>query len=431
MYSTQGPAVAVADINGDGLDDLFFGGAKTQPSVLYTQNSNGTFSEIKNPLIAADSLSEDVDALFLDADNDGDKDLYVVSGGNEYFDTMPPLLDRLYINDGKGNFSKSPTLPLLYENKSCVSSGDMDGDGDIDLFVGSQTNAKDYGTIPKSFLLINDGKGNFTNATKEWSTTLENIGMVSDAQFADLDKDNKVDLVICGEWMQPTIFFNKNNKLVHLEMALPTGMYRTIKVVDMDNDGLQDIIVGNYGLNSKLAATTKFPLKLDIADLDNNGGKDQILSIAKDGEYFTFLGKEYLEKQLPYLKKEYLSYTKNIKSFLADTLGSYWLKNTNGTNFIMQPLPIEMQWSTLNDFYYYNTTLYTASNFYGVLPYEGRYDAATFASYNYNNEFTPNNYWQSAIQGEGRKIVPINIANKDCIILLRNNDSPLFFQLNK
>jgi enediyne biosynthesis protein E4 len=442
-YSTKGPAVAVSDINKDGLEDVFFGGAKGQPSILYVQTATGSFTSISNTAIAADSLCEDVAAVFLDADMDGDSDLYVASGGSEYFDTMPALKDRLYINDGKGIFSKSTTLPNLYENKSCVTVADIDVDGDMDIFVGGQIDSKQYGNVPKSFLLINDGNANFTIATTTWNIQLEKIGMVSDAKFADINADNLPDLIVCGEWMRPTIFINQKNKFTIQQNNFPTGWYQHLNVVDIDMDGYKDIFLGNYGLNSKLNASSQYPLQLYITDVDNNGIKDQILSVEKDGNYYPFSSKEYLEKQLPYLKKEYLSYTnmaghttdeifkKKLKGatiFSADTLGSYWLKNEKGKAFSIQPVNKEMQWSPIMDSYYNNSNLITTGNFYGVNPYEGRYDASAVTAQYFKNGRFQNIPFSTT--GEGRKIIPIKIGKNACIIIAKNNASPSILELH-
>jgi enediyne biosynthesis protein E4 len=444
-YSTKGPAVAVGDINGDGIEDVFLGGAKTQPSVIFTQTTSGAFKQQIETEIAADSLSEDVDAEFFDADNDGDNDLYVVSGGNEYFGDMKPLADRLYINDGKGNFTKSTTLPNLYENKSCVTKADIDGDGDIDLFVGSQTNAQQYGLIPTSFLLLNDGKANFTIGTSKWNTNLEKIGMVSDAQFEDINKDGFPDLVVCGEWMQPIILINEKSNFAIQKNNFPKGWYQHLNIVDIDGDGFKDILLGNYGSNSKLLASTSHPMEMYINDIDNNGKRDQILSIYKNEDYFPFANKEYLEKQLPYLKKEFLSYTKmaglttseifrkkiDEKSKLSvDTLGSYWIKNNGGKSFTLKPLEKEMQWTPIFDSYVLKQNLIVVGNFYGVLPYEGRYDANAIFSQQYNgNIFTSKSSSHFNITGESRKIKPITIAGIKYLLVLRNNEMPLFMKI--
>jgi hypothetical protein len=206
--STEGPHIAVADVNGDGWDDFYYCGAKGQPGRLLIQQRDKKFISSNDSLFIKDANSEDVDAVFFDADNDGDKDLYVVSGGNEYFGNREELKDRLYINDGKGGFIKSNTLPALYENKSTVCVADIDHDGDMDLFVGGRVNGAYYGLVPASYILLNDGKGNFTVDAGQNGKEVKEIGMVTSSCFTDLDRDGWDDLVIAGEWMPPKIFKN-------------------------------------------------------------------------------------------------------------------------------------------------------------------------------------------------------------------------------
>jgi hypothetical protein len=207
--STQGPKLAVADVNGDGLDDFFVGGAKGQAGKIFQQTVEGKFISTNENLLMADALCEDVNAVFFDADGDKDNDLYVVSGGNESSGNDPSLLDRLYINDGKGIFSKSLSLPLNYQNKSVATPADFDHDGDMDLFVGGRVVAGSYGTTPKSYLLLNNGKGAFSTAPENFAPGLQNIGMVTDALWSDIDHDGWKDLVIVGVWMPVTVY--KNN----------------------------------------------------------------------------------------------------------------------------------------------------------------------------------------------------------------------------
>jgi len=212
--STQGPKLAVADVNNDGLDDFYVCGASNQPGKLFIQTGAGKFSSANENVFAPDSLCEDVNALFFDADGDGDKDLYVVRGGNET-EKDSSNLDRLYLNDSKGNFKKSDNMPSLPGNKSVAVAADVDHDGDMDVFVGGRVVAGRYGDIPKSYLLLNDGKGKFSIATEATAPGLQNAGMVTDAAWTDLDKDGWLDLVITGEWMPITVFKNKGGKLIN------------------------------------------------------------------------------------------------------------------------------------------------------------------------------------------------------------------------
>jgi enediyne biosynthesis protein E4 len=445
QYSTKGPAVAIADINGDGLDDMFLGGAKTQPSIIYVQTANGQFLIKPNIIIANDSLCEDVDAVFFDADNDNDKDLYVVSGGNEFYEKSVPILDRLYINDGKGNFIKSTGLPDIYANKSCVTVADIDNDNDIDIFVGGSCNAAKYGTTEESHILINNGNANFKEETIKWNTAISNIGLVTDAVFADFNNDKKIDLAICGEWMAPSIFINTNNKFVQQKKSFLRGWYQHINATDFDNDGNLDIVLGNFGTNTKLNASSHYPMTMQITDLDKNKTFDQILSVNKEERYYPFATKENLEKQLPYLKKEYLSYTKmagkttsqifgkklnDANELYVDTMGSFWLKNIGQANFSVQALPSTMQWSPIYSSYYINNSLFFGGNFYGTIPYEGRYDATAFGNTIFTNNKWSTNYISDNITGEVRNILPITIKQQKHIVVVRNNNTPIILQLN-
>lgn len=398
--STQGPKMAVADINGDGLDDLFMGGAKGQAGKLFQQTLNADFVSTNELLLNADARCEDVNAVFFDADGDRDNDLYVVSGGNELSGKDSALLDRLYINDGKGNFSKSTSLPLIFGNKSVAAVDDIDGDGDMDLFVGGRVVAGAYGLIPDSYLLLNNGKGVFSVADENSAPGLRNIGMVTDAVWTDIDKDGWKDLAVVGEWIPITIYKNKKGILTNVTDKLglrnTTGLWMTIASADIDKDGYEDLLVGNWGENSKLKASNEFPLKLYVGDVDQNGSIDQVLAVANGKNYYFFLGKEEIERALPaVIRKNYLDYKSmagqtienilsnhlsRLKEFSANTLSSVIMKNDKG-KLSVSKLPPMVQWSPIFSFMTGDfdkdghADVLSAGNFYGVLPYEGRYDA--------------------------------------------------------
>jgi enediyne biosynthesis protein E4 len=452
--SASGPRIAVGDVNGDGLEDFFVCGGNNQASKLFIQQPDGTFISADDALFAEDTVTEKADAIFFDADNDGDLDLYVAGGGGGIDGQTPPQPDRLYINDGHGNFRRSLSLPAIYGDKSVVCAGDFDGDGFQDLFVGGRVSSKFYGSTPTSYLLHNDGHGNFSIVTDEIAKGLSTIGMVTGACWTDVNKDGKPDLVVVGEWMPPTVFINHLGKLEqqHSSLDTLTGWWCTVKSEDINGDGYPDLLLGNYGLNSKLKASVSFPIKMYVADFDNDGRQKQILSIQKKGKYYPFLGKKYLENQMPYLKKEFLGYremagktTENIFGkkldasvlFQAAALQSMVLLNDRHGGFTAVPLPAQMQWSPLFSFYAddFNRDnkkdLLAGGNFYGVIPFEGRYDAMpmTMGMGNGNGNFKcalP--YEKPIINGEIRDIKPIRIAGKKCIIVARRNDSLVILQ---
>lgn len=402
QLSTRGPKLAVADINGDGLDDLFICGNSRQPGSLFLQLPSGKFQPVNQPLFQADAICEDADAVFFDANGDGHPDLVVVSGGNQYLDGSAALTDRLYINDGKGNFHKGPALPVIPENKSVVVAADIDGDGDIDLFIGGSSVTDHYGEAPLSYLLLNDGRGNFTRAEEAKAPGLAHIGMVTAATFTDIDKDGWPDLVIAGEWMPITVFKNQHGRLQNITTELglqhTTGWWTTIRTADLNGDGWEDLLAGNWGENSKLHASPAAPLKLYCGDFDGNGRSDQLLAVARDGSYYPFLSKDELERHMPSLiRKKYNSYSgfagqtidqvfgsRLDKATLlqAQTLSSLLLMNTGRGGYSLSLLPKEAQWSPIFTFlpadidHDGHTDIIAAGNFYGVSPYEGRYDAS-------------------------------------------------------
>jgi len=461
LISTQGPKLAVSDINGDGLDDFFVCGAKNQPGALFQQTASGKFISINKELFSADASCEDVNAVFFDADDDGDKDLYVVSGGNEMQMEDASLLDRLYINNGKGDFSKSNSLPRLYGNKSVAIAADIDHDGDLDLFIGGRAVAGRYGDTPDSYILLNDGKENFSLANESIAPGLRKIGMVTDAAWTDIDKDGWFDLVIVGEWMPITVFKNAKGRLTNYTTTLglqnTTGLWTTIHLADMNNDGIEDLLVGNWGENSKLHASEQFPLKLFIDDFDKNGALDQILATETKGQYYPFLGKEDMEKQLPALmRKQYANYSsfagqtmeqifgkqlENAKKFSANILSSVMMINNGKGGFTISKLPMQSQWSPVfgfltGDFNSDNRIDFiTAGNFYGVLPYEGRYDAdyGTVLINRSDSGFNVLLSMQSGIllDGEIRDMKYIQTRYGKIIAIARNNQPLLFYKQDK
>jgi len=405
LLSTEGPRLAVADVNGDGLDDFYVGGAKWQPGKLFIQQHDGTFRASAQPAFEADSLSEDIGASFFDANGDGRQDLLVVSGGNEFWGEQDALRPRLYLNDGRGNFKRArDALPNIFENGSCVAVGDFNGDGRPDLFIGSRVVSKSYGMIPRSHLLENDGTGRFTDVTLEKAPALSEAGMVSSATWIDYDHDGKLDLVVVGEWMPVRVFHQENGKLVdrtkEAGLSGTNGWWNSVEAVDLRGNGRRDLVLGNLGLNSYLHASPKEPARLYVSDFSHSGGGnlEQILTSYKNGVSYPVAGRDELLKKIPSLRGKYPSYKDFGASRVEDIFpaadlsqaqvreaytfaSAVALNNGNGT-FTLQPLPLEAQFAPIyaslaGDFDGDGKTdLLVGGNFYGVIPVLGRYDAS-------------------------------------------------------
>ncbi|HEY4155233.1 MAG TPA: VCBS repeat-containing protein, partial [Puia sp.] len=453
LLSPLAPKLAVADVNADGLEDFFVCGGKGEPAKLYIQQRDGSFKSGDDSLFGKDAACEKEDALFFDADQDGDPDLYVVNGGNISASKGDLEQDRLYLNDGNGNFTRSAGLPLLSGNRSVVRAADYDGDGYKDLFIGGRANPGNYGTVPQSYLLHNDGRGNFAIVTDAVAPGLKMAGMITDACWTDINRDGRPDLVVVGDWMAPAIFINRNGRLEkeHTSLDGMTGWWTCIKSTDLDGDGYDDLLLGNYGLNSKLKASAEYPVKMYVGDFDANGIPEQLLSIQKDGKYYPFLGKEELEKQLPYLKKEYLSYSKMAGKTMeeifgeklrkadllqASTLASVVLMNDRKGGFIVKPLPVPMQWAPIFSFYTGDfdhdgkKDLLAAGNFFGTRPFEGRYDAMppTLGIGDGKGNFTCRIPFADnlLISGEVRDMQTLQVRDQRFLVLARKNEKLIF-----
>lgn len=438
--STRGPHLAKADVNADGFDDFFVCGAAGQPGVLMLQQSSGKFLPADTALFSVDAGSEDVDGLFFDADRDGDPDLYVVSGGNEYKSDDPRLADRLYINDGKGHFAKKTgALPSLLENKSCVTAADIDQDGDLDLFVGNLANPKAYGLPQTSWLLLNNGKGDFTVAPQT-QMDLREIGLVSSASFGDLDKDGWPDLVVVGEWMPITIFKNKKGSFGKQKIAASSGLWQRVELADINADGTIDILAGNWGHNNKFYAGKQMPLKCYVKDFDRNGSVEQVMAYTIDGKEYPFLAKDELERALPVLKKGYLTYGevagktvqeifddlfKDYTELKVETLSSTIFLNDGKAVFSAMPLPEDFQVAPVFAFCPVETSVLTGGNFYNVIPYEGRYDALFPLIGGFDGKLFRKQQQIAALEGEIRDMKWIKRGKKDSILLICRNNASL------
>ena len=322
--SQNGPFTTVGDINGDQLDDIFFGGAKGQSGELYIQTNDGKFIKNKSQPWAKDKDSEDLGCLFFDANGDGKKDLYVASGGNEFDLGDKALADRLYINDGVGNFKKSKrALPDINESTQCVKSADIDKDGDLDLFVGNRLIPGKYTFPASSYLLINEN-GIFKKADKEIAAGLQDIGMVTDAVFTDINNDGNTDLMVVGEWMEIKLFINIDGKFVDrsLDYGLKDsrGIWWSITAGDLDGDGDDDYVLGNLGKNNKFKATEEHPFKVYANDFDDNGTNDVVLAKFYKDDYVPVRGRECTSQQMPYVAEKFGDYHSFASSKLLDIL---------------------------------------------------------------------------------------------------------------
>jgi hypothetical protein len=308
------PCMVKADVNGDGLEDIYIGGGYGKPGQLFIQHSGGSFTLKKESAFEADAKCTDAAAVFFDANGDGKPDLYVCSGGYDDIAADNPILqDRLYLNDGKGNFTKSANaLPAMLSSKSCVKVADLNGDGHPDLFVGGRVVPGRYPEAPESYILINDGKGHFTNQTQQWAPQLQHIGMVTDAAFADMNGDRKPDLVLVGEWMPVTILINSNGKLVdqtknYLDKDY-SGWWNKLEVTDLNHDGIPDLIVGNEGTNTQYKGTDAEPAEMIYKDFDNNGSIDPILCFYIEHKSYPYLTRDELFDQISMMRSRFPDY---------------------------------------------------------------------------------------------------------------------------
>jgi enediyne biosynthesis protein E4 len=458
--SAEGPPVAVSDVNGDGKDDLFVGGARGQAAMIFMQQENGTFMPLDVPQFDREKYTEDVDAVFFDADGDGDQDLYIVRGGSVLPVGNPLLSDLLLINNGKGEFTKS-SLPAVSHNGSCVRPCDFDGDGDLDLFLGSRSVPGSYGLSPVQYLLENDGHGNFKDVTDARSGDLKNMGMVTDAAWMDYDGDGYPDLVATGEWMKMCIFrndkgyFKDATSMAGLDET--SGWWNCITVADIDGDGDPDLVGGNLGLNSILKASVSEPVEMYLNDFDNNGTLDQVICSYQNGVSYPVASLDDLTGQLPYLSKLYAHYAdfggktaKDIfgkKALQQSTLkkavlfeSCIFLNNGKGV-FTRTAMPTEAQFSQVRDILVQDFNrdgimdLALVGNDYAVRPSYGRYDA----SYgwcllgNREKKYKAMMPVESGfvVKGDSRRMAPVTIDGLQYILVTVNNGNLHLFRLNE
>jgi len=464
MLSTEGPKLAVADVNGDGLEDFFMGSARNDTGKIFIQTSAGKFTPlVPQTDFIADRQYEDAGAKFFDVDKDGDMDLLVVSGGNIDAGGSNLLSPRLYLNNGKGVFKRDTTrLPAISVNASCVSIADYDGDGDDDIFIGGRSLPGQYGSPPSSYLLRNEG-GFFTDVTATVAPQLKNIGMVTDAIWEDTDGDNRKDLIVVGEWMPVTIFKNNGKELLlsplNKQFANSKGWWNCIKAADLDNDGDMDFVLGNLGLNTKIKGDSAHPVKLYLSDFDNNGTKECVMAYYKnDGKLYPYYLRGDMVAQMPILKKQFLNYidyagktfdevfTKsqlsNASVIDANNFQTCVIINNGKAGYSFQPLPDRAQFSPVYGVLVEDLDedgikdICLVGNMSTIKPELGRYDANTGTVFkglpNHQYTYLPQTESGITYKGDGRDIVAIKTRGKKrAIIMTINNQSLKIFKYNR
>lgn len=430
--SKEGPSVVKADFNKDGLEDLFIGGARDQQPSLYFQDKNGDFNLQNVEAFIKDNIYEDVDAVALDIDNDNDLDIYALSGGNDFPEGDPLLEDRVYINDGKGNFTRLQSK-LLATNGGSVSSADFNKDGYPDLFIGNRSIPGAYGLTPFSFILKNKGNNTFEIVSKA------RMGMITDSQWADLENDGDTELVLVGDWMPIRVFsYTKEQKFIDktIDYGLDktNGLWNTVTLTDLNNDGKLDILAGNVGLNFKWKASLEKPVLMHLDDFDKNETLDQIIFYDYFGTYVPFASKDKLMQQLPMLKKKFTTYNSfsNVKSItdlfdkkeILETKKLYELRSmiyyNQGKSFKAVALPNQAQLSSIEDFTVSNNNIYYVGNTNSFVTELGQNTANPGGIINYQNSLN-NKAINLPKEFIGRKI--INLDNHRFLTISNNNKS--------
>jgi enediyne biosynthesis protein E4 len=458
MISNEGPCLCSGDINADGLEDFYVGGAKGQAGAIYVQTAQATFIKTVQPILDKDRDSEDTDCIFFDANGDQKQDLYVASGGNEFSSSSSALLDRLYFNKGNGRFVKSEQILNSFESTSTVSAADYDKDGDLDLFIGSRVVPGFYGIPASGFILENDGQGNFTDVTSSVAPCLSKIGLITTSKWIDVDNDKFPDLLVAGEWMPLKLFINERGRLIDKSEKFglkdTEGWYHSLSVGDFNNDGLQDFFAGNHGLNSRFKASLKEPVELHINDFDQNGTIDHVTTYFDLGRRYPLNLRQDIVSQMPSLKKKFLHFHdyqgKSIEEVFtpeqrkrsivlkANTFESAIWLNTGKQSFEKKPLPLQMQFSPVysslvQDFDKDGAIdILAGGNLYRAKPETGIYDASygLFLKGDGKGGFEalPSQKSGVFVTGEIRGLRSIPLKGKHLVIIGKNNDRVEFLE---
>ncbi len=460
MLSREGPKAAWGDVNGDGLPDVYIGGTSEHAGQLYLQTTDGKFIKKDEKIFQQFLDFEDEAVLFFDADGDGDLDLVIGPGGNNNPPFSRQTQLRLYKNDGKGNFTlDADAFPSIGVDVGAIAAYDFNHDGKLDLFVGGRNVPRDYGENPSSYLFVNDGNGHFTDIAKTKNPDIANIGMVTGAVWANISGDTAKELIIVGEWMSPRIFSFNRDHFIEQKTNLSNlyGWWRTVAVTDLNNDGKQDLVLGNIGENFYLNPDAKDPVKLWINDFDQNGTVDKILTRTVDGQDKPVFLKHELEEQIPAIKKQSLRHEQYAKKTIQDLFAPDILKNSivktfnypssciainNGNgNFTVEKMPPMLQLSSVNAVLCTdvnndgNIDIITAGNLFEFPPQLERLDGS-FGNVLINDgkgNFQTLNSTQSGllVEGEVRDIAPLFSKQKKYILFLRNDDYPVLYQIKK
>jgi len=448
QQSDRGPATAIGDINNDGQMDIYFGGSKHIPGQFYIQSDNG-FVRTNIPSILKDSIKEDVEAVIADFNLDGKSDLFIGTGGADFYNKSKPLLDSYYLS-GDTSFTLLEVADY-FENASCLKQFDFDDDDDLDLFVGNQSVSNDFGNTPKSYFLQNE-KGKFIPVQEN---LFKHLGMVTDAVWDDYDRDGQMDLVIIGEWMEPT-FLKNNNGVFEKDKVLKDplgGLWQSIIPFDVDKDGDMDYILGNWGLNSKFKASASYPMQMYFGDIDENGQSETILAVEKNGSYYPLDGFDMLAGQIVSLRKQYTSYEsfagKKIQEifskeqlqrtvmYTVHQLASGYLRNDNG-KFVFVQFPLELQVSPLTALLKYDfdsdgkEEVLVGGNYFGVQPFQGRYGSFSGAMIKSANEILDGNYIGLNLFNQSvRHFNVITNKNDNYLIVTINNGKAQIYKLVK